>query len=109
VLAALPAAQVRALYPSAREFVDRHGKGPRSLSQLRVLLAETRQRGFALEDGEVTPGLASVAAAVLDHNGHPLAGVAVTYAVDDAAARPDELARAALATATLLGRRLRGR
>ena len=83
ILAQLPAAQVRALYPSARDFVDRHGLGPRSLSALRTVLSETRQRGYATEDGEVTPGLASVAAAVLDHNGHPVAGVAVTYATDD--------------------------
>ena len=55
----------------------RHGTGPGSLSALRSLLTETRQRGYAVEEGEVTPGLSSVAAAVLDHNGHPLAGVAV--------------------------------
>ncbi|HWL96558.1 MAG TPA: IclR family transcriptional regulator, partial [Nocardioidaceae bacterium] len=79
ILAALPAAQVRALYPNAEAFVDRHGTGPRSLSQLRTLLTDTRQRGFATEEGEVTPGLASVAAAVLDHNGHPVAGLALTY------------------------------
>ena len=30
----------------------------------------------------MTPGLASVASAVLDHNGHPVAGLAVTYPVD---------------------------
>jgi DNA-binding IclR family transcriptional regulator len=79
VLAALPAAQVRALYPDATAFVDRHGGGPTSLGTLRTLLAETRQRGYAVEHGEVTPGFASVAAAVLDHNGHPVAGVALTY------------------------------
>ena len=61
--------------------------GPTSLSALRTLLTETRQRGYAVEDGEVTPGLASVAAAVLDHNGHPVAGVAVTYAEGDAERR----------------------
>ena len=58
ILAELPAAQVRALYPSADAFVDRHGTGPRTLSRLRTLLADTRQRGFAIEEGEVTPGLA---------------------------------------------------
>jgi DNA-binding IclR family transcriptional regulator len=79
ILAHLPAAQVRALYPDRSAFVDRHGLGPSSLSALRSLLAETRQRGYAVEQGEVTPGFASVAAAVLDHNGHPVAGVAVTY------------------------------
>ena len=106
ILAQLPAAQVRALYPSAHDFVDRHGLGPRSLSALRTVLSETRQRGYATEDGEVTPGLASVAAAVLDHNGHPVAGVAVTYATDDAdAARlVDDVRR----TAAGLTRRIGG-
>jgi DNA-binding IclR family transcriptional regulator len=79
ILAALPPAQVRALYPDRDAFVDRHGTGPTSLSELRTVLSETRQRGYATEEGEVTPGLASVAAAVLDHNGHPVAGLAVTY------------------------------
>ena len=86
ILAALPAAQVRALYPDRAAFVDRHGSGPAGPAALRTLLSDTRQRGYAVEDGAVTPGFASVAAAVLDHNGHPVAGVAVTYptdAVDD--------------------------
>jgi DNA-binding IclR family transcriptional regulator len=90
MLAALPAAQVRALHPDRGAFVQRHGTGPTSLSALRALLAETRQRGWAVEDGEVTPGLASVAAVVLDHNGLPVAGVAVTYSAD-----PDRGARLA--------------
>src|SRR6476620_367092 len=80
VLAALPPAQVRALYPDADAFVDRHGTGPRSLSQLRTLLSDTRQRGYAIEEGEVTPGLSSVASAALDHNAHPVAGIALTFA-----------------------------
>ena len=46
ILAALPSAQVRALFPDKEAFVDRHGNGPTSLSALRVLLAETRQRGL---------------------------------------------------------------
>ena len=107
ILATLPVSQVRALYPDKAAFVDRHGLGPTSPSALRAVLAETRQRGYAVEEGEVTPGLASVAAAVLDHNGHPLAGVAVTFPVDD----PPATARAADAarrTADLLTRRLRG-
>ena len=74
ILAHLSAAQVRALYPDRAAFVDRHGLGPGSPSALRTLLAETRQRGYAVEEGEVTPGFASVAGAVLDHNGHPVAG-----------------------------------
>ena len=38
------------------------GTGPASPSALRTVLSETRQRGYAVEDGEVSPGLASVAA-----------------------------------------------
>ncbi len=55
VLAALPAAQVRALYPDRSAFVDRHGLGPASLSALRTLLSETRQRGWAAEHGRGDP------------------------------------------------------
>jgi DNA-binding IclR family transcriptional regulator len=83
ILASLPPAQVLALYPDADAFVDRHGTGPRTLTELRTVLLETRQRGYAVEDGEVTPGFASIAAPVLDHNGHPVAGIAVTYPSDD--------------------------
>jgi DNA-binding IclR family transcriptional regulator len=104
VLAGLSAAQVRALYPGAAAFVDRHGVGPRSPSALRTVLTETRQRGYATEEGEVTPGLASVAAAVVDHNGHPVAGVAVTFAEGDAPALAHEVRR----TADALSRRIGG-
>ncbi|MCB0894241.1 MAG: IclR family transcriptional regulator [Nocardioides sp.] len=105
VLARLPAGQVRALYPGPAEFVDRHGRGPRTPSQLRAVLTDTRQRGYAVEDGEVTPGLASVAVAVLDHNQHPVAAVAVTFpeGADTAA-----LAAAVRRTAGQLTRRIGG-
>ncbi len=93
ILAHLSAAQVRALYPDRAAFVDRHGLGPGTPSALRTLLAETRQRGYAVEEGEVTPGFASVAGAVLDHNGHPVAGIAVTYPSDDPPDRPRQSGR----------------
>jgi DNA-binding IclR family transcriptional regulator len=103
------AAQVRALYPHADSFVDRTGRGPRTPSALRSLLTETRQRGHATEDGEVTEGLASVAAAVLDHTGHPAAGIAVTYPVDEQQVDPAALAADVRRTAQLLTTRLGGR
>lgn len=108
ILAALPAAQVRALYPDREAFVQRHGAGPASLSALRSILAETRQRGLATEDGEITPGFASIGAAVLDHNDLPLAGVAVTYPADGEADTA-RIAEAVLSTAAALTRRVRGR
>jgi DNA-binding IclR family transcriptional regulator len=107
ILAALPAAQVRALYPGPDSFVDRHGGGPSSLPQLRALLTETRQRGYAVEDGEVTPGFASVAAPVLDHNGHPVAGLALTYPCEPGE-DPCSLSEAVLECAGGLTRRLGG-
>lgn len=106
ILAALPAAQVRALYPNRSSFADRHGIGPSSPGDLRALLSETRQRGYAIEDGEVTPGFSSVAVAVLDHNGHPVAGVAVTH---DGAGEATAMADAVRDTASLVSRRLGGR
>lgn len=109
ILARLPASQVRALYPTPADFVDRHGSGPRSLGALRTVLQETRQRGYAVEHGEVTPGLASVAAAVLDHNGHPVAGVAVTYESDaDSGTLVGELSGQVRRTAEGLTRRIGG-
>jgi DNA-binding IclR family transcriptional regulator len=108
ILAALPSAQVRALYPDRDAFVDRHGTGPSSLNALRSVLTETRQRGYADERGEVTPGFASVAAAVLDHNQHPVAGVAVTYdaeAFHDVGAAVAATRRTADALSTRLGGR----
>jgi DNA-binding IclR family transcriptional regulator len=79
MLASLPPQQVRALFPSRDAFVQRHGLGPTTLPGLRALLSRVRQDGFAVEDGTVTPDFASVAAPVLDHVGHPVAGIAVTY------------------------------
>src|SRR6478736_8442857 len=105
VLAGLPASQVRALYSTAGDFVDRTGHGPRTLSALRTILSDTRQRGYATENGEVTTGLASVAVAVLDHNQHPVAAVAVTYPEE---AADVSLAEAVTATATQLTGRISG-
>ena len=105
VLALLPASQVRALYAGPDDFVDRHGVGPRTLSALRRVLSDTRQRGYATEGGEITPGLASVAVAVVDHNQHPVASVAVTYPDQD---DPTGLREAVVATAGSLTRRIGG-
>jgi len=104
ILAGLPAAQVRALYPDRTVFVDRRGLGPQSPTALRALLADTRQRGHATEEDEITPGFASVAAAVTDHTGHPLAAVAVTWATDTPSVPAPPVTR----TARLISARLGG-
>ncbi len=107
ILAALPPAQIRALFPDRDAFVSRHGTGPASLTALTALLAATRQRGYATEEDDVTPGFSSVAVPVLDHTGHPVAAVAVTFATAEPPAT-DDAVRRIRATAISLSRRLGG-
>lgn len=76
VLAALPRKQITALYPSASVMVE---GGPPTPSALRRELVAVRSRGHAVEEGSVSPELSSVASAVLDRDGHPVAAVAITY------------------------------
>lgn len=78
MLAYLPAAHVRALFPNAAAFVRRTSRGPRSLAELRRVLAAERRRGWAVEDGFVTEGFASVAYPVFDHGARPMAAISVT-------------------------------
>lgn len=79
MLAHLPAAQVRALLPAAPAFVARTGRGPRGPAELRRVLGAHRALGWAIEDGHVTAGFASVACPVFDHGARPLAAVSVTF------------------------------
>lgn len=105
ILALLPARQVRALYPDRDAFVSRYDTGPTSLSALTALLSATRRRGHAIEDGEVTPGLSSVASAVTDSSSYPVASVAVTFQAR-ADLDVDMVVRRAAAVAHSLSRRL---
>jgi DNA-binding IclR family transcriptional regulator len=74
----LPAAHVRALFPSSASFVLRTPRGPNSLAALRRTLATERRLGWSVEDGHVTAGFASVAAPVFDHGARPMAAISVT-------------------------------
>jgi DNA-binding IclR family transcriptional regulator len=110
MLASLPPQQVRVLFPSRDAFVQRHGVGPTTLSGLRAVLSRVRRDGFALEVGTVTPDFASVAAPVLDHSGHPVAGIAVTYpAAEVAEDQRQAIVEQVIRAATDLTRRVRGR
>nr|WP_308215083.1 IclR family transcriptional regulator [Okibacterium sp. HSC-33S16] len=107
MLAALPKGQVRALFPDASAFVDRTGSGPTRYRELRTLLDAVSTEGYATEDGEITPGLASVAVAVSDHVGWPAASVAVTFPSDTHSERTT-LVAAVSAAAAELSRRIGG-
>ena len=126
ILAALPRAQVRALYPDRDAFVHRHDTtDPMNVSEpsdedheididrysrLRAVLDATTTRGFALERGSVTPGFSSVAMPVNDHRGWSVAAVAVTFRDEEATAdRLAELASHVRVAAETLSTRIHGR
>jgi len=94
LLAHLPPAQVRALFPTSTAFVVRTGRGPAQLPQLRQLLAVERAQGWAEEDGMITDGLHSVAACAFDHSSRPVAAISVTRRTDRSVVAVDELVRA---------------
>ncbi|MBB5431883.1 IclR family transcriptional regulator [Nocardiopsis composta] len=108
LLARLPRAQVRALYPDTAAFVDRTGRGPAAPGELRTLLAEERRRGYSLEEEQVTEGFSSVAAASFDHNGTPVAAISLTVPVQRPVS-PAALAHRVGDAAAELTRRLGGR
>jgi DNA-binding IclR family transcriptional regulator len=108
ILAHLPAAQVRALFPTSTAFVVRTGRGPTSLPQLRQLLAAERAQGWAEEDGMITEGLHSVAACAFDHSSRPAAAISVTRRTDRSTVAVDELARAVRHAGQQLTRALSG-
>ena len=110
MLADLPLAHVRALFPDATAFVDRHGTGPRRLSDLRRLLLAVRR------DRPRHRGRRGDARVRLDGGrrarprGPAVAGVAVTFPtveLDDGAR--EELARRVTRAAAELTRRINGR
>ncbi|MGN6325356.1 IclR family transcriptional regulator [Pseudolysinimonas sp.] len=79
MLALLPRAQVRALFPDGASLAGRSERGPHTPAQLRAVLEEVRRRGHGFEDGEVTAGIASVAVAFADRTGWPQAAVTVSF------------------------------
>lgn len=103
ILSAMPKAQVRALFPNASAFsgtplggevsgsagAGGAGSSPRPddataggidrYSKLRQVLDHAAARGYAVEQGAVSAGLASISVPVLDHRGWPVAGMTVTF------------------------------
>lgn len=119
ILAALPRAQLRALYPDRTAFVHRHEvSAPSSAfdveidrySKLRTVLDATTTRGFALERGSVTPGFSSVAVPVLDHRSWPVAAIALTFQDGEVPqAELEQVAEAVRETTEALSTRIYGR
>lgn len=104
MLALMSTDQVRALYPDDGALTAR-GDVSVTRRQLQALLRSARDRGFASENSEITPGFASVAVPVVDRVGWPLAAIAVTFV--EGTAQHDALAVSARLVATEISRRLR--
>lgn len=110
ILATLPKAQVRALFPGRDAFAGDDPDGIDRYSKLRGVLDATVTRGYALEQGSVTEGFSSVAVPVLDHREWPIAAIAVTFRDGEASdERRAELAAEVRATADALSARIHGR
>lgn len=110
MLALLPPGQVRALYPNRGALIRRHDAGPSSLGELDTILAETRARGWAVEEGDVTSEYGSAGASALDRNGYPVAAIGLTFRlVATDATGWSTLGDAARRTADALTARLAGR
>lgn len=104
MLATLSREQLLALYPDDSAFA-RRGDAAMTRLQLREELRATRARGYATEHGDVTPGFGSVAVAIVDRVGWPIASLALTF--DESTPVTDTLVSALKSTAADISKRLR--
>lgn len=107
IMSLMSSREVLALLSEEERFVNRTGAGPRTRRQLSELLRRTRADGHAVERGEISPEIWTVAAPVVDPVDRPIAALGVSMRVDegeDAAAREVHAARLVTrAAATLTG------
>ena len=79
MLAALPRPQLRALF---RDTSPAGAGGPVTYRTLTSELSVVKAAGYAVEDEGVAEGLASIAVAVLDRSGWPIASITLTVPRD---------------------------
>jgi DNA-binding IclR family transcriptional regulator len=109
ILAQLPKNQMRALYPDGSAALPvRHSHGPKSVRELRDLLQQTRQRGWSIEDEEISPGFFSVATVIRDYTGWPVAAIAITGAKEKVESSIPALAQRLVQVAAIIETRLGG-
>jgi DNA-binding IclR family transcriptional regulator len=105
-------ATLRSLFPSG-ELPALTPRGPRRWSELADVLARSRARGYAVESGELVPGVEAIAAPVFDHLGFVTAAIGITHsAASHERSRVGSLAeavrRSAAGLSVRLGHRQRG-
>ena len=98
-----------AIYPAGAPLVDRTGSGPRTVAALQRILGTEAAAGVSVEDGHVSDGIASIAAAALDHTGRPVAAISVSLPSAGLARRRPDVTDAVTRAAATLTRRLAGR
>lgn len=77
LLADLPAADLKALYPGPN--LPRHTEQtPTTLAKLEAMLAEDRNRGYVASTSFFEPGLTTIAAPVRDKTGQVIAAISIT-------------------------------
>ncbi len=108
ILACLPQRELLAYYAHTDDFIQLTGSGPKSLRELRQVLAEDLQRGWALENGSVSDGISCIGAAAKDPSGHPVASVVVSFRTDRHRTDLETVAGEVLKATAELTRRLGG-
>lgn len=68
-------AEIERVIAEYREARLRHGVDD---ARLRALIARSRERGYALHDGEILPGLIAIGVPVLNRRGTPVAAISVS-------------------------------
>ena len=105
IMSGLTKRQVLALFAGESTFVNRTGAGPRSVRELNMELAHARTRGYAIEKGEITPGIWTVAVPVLDALGRPIASVGLSLPeAEHTDEREAQAAGACQRTAAVIGK-----
>jgi DNA-binding IclR family transcriptional regulator len=107
ILSKLEPAQLRATYAGGQSFVNRTGLGPKNLRELSRLLQAEAALGFSYENGFITEGYSSVAAAVKNHLEMPVAALTLTFRSEDASAETiEKLAKILMVGSAELSKRL---
>lgn len=83
IMSALSGRDVLALLSGEDSFVNRTGRGPTSLRQLTEHLRRTRELGYAVERGEITEQITTVAAPVFDVLDRPIAAIGLSVRTGD--------------------------
>ncbi|WP_185975693.1 IclR family transcriptional regulator [Tessaracoccus rhinocerotis] len=78
LLSALTDVEIGELYPDPDDLPVMTARSIRTLPDLRADLATTRERGYAIEDGESTPGLHCAASVVRDVQGAVVAAISTS-------------------------------